>query len=58
MKYKSPDGETFNLYGRVEHDMYADLVAAINIATQLQAEVKRLEAKVAWLTHQLDGARP
>ena len=25
-------------------DMYADLVAATNIATQLQAEVKRLEA--------------
>ncbi len=32
------------LYGVVEQSLFADLVAAINIATQLQAEVKRLEA--------------
>lgn len=44
MKYTNKHGETYTaLYGTVEHDLYADLVAAIHIARKLQAECERLE---------------
>jgi hypothetical protein len=45
--YTRPNGINVGYMERYQpwiRDMYADLVAAINIATQLQAEVKRLEA--------------
>lgn len=44
--YIDHDGKEWVMGQRSElaQDLYADLVAAINIATQLQAEVKRLEA--------------
>jgi hypothetical protein len=44
--YTDHDGITRNadLLNSAGRHLYADLVVAINIATQLQAEVKRLEA--------------
>ena len=45
MKYTNKHGETYTtLYGTVEHDLYADLVAAIHIGRALEAKSERLEA--------------
>jgi hypothetical protein len=46
VKYKSADGETFNLHGRVVCDIFADLVAALEIARAYQARCERLEADI------------
>jgi hypothetical protein len=54
VKYKSPTGELFNLYGQVEHDMYADLVAALLIARAYKAKCERLESMNDRLRQQVD----
>ena len=57
MKYTNKHGETYTaLYGTVEHDLYADLVAAIHIGRAYQAKCERLEAMLenaGDLTHDL-----
>lgn len=52
MKYTNKHGETYTaLYGTVEHDLYADLVAAIHIARAYQERCERLEEQVgSWAT--------
>jgi hypothetical protein len=45
--YTDHDGKAWTINqtcSELSQDLYADLVAALGIATQLQAEVKRLEA--------------
>ena len=50
MKYTNKHGQTYTtLYGTVEHDLYADLVAAIHIGHALEAKCERLEAELAQL---------
>ena len=52
MKYTNKHGQTYTtLYGTVEHDLYADLVAAIHIGRALEAKCERLEQDVRDLVH-------